>query len=120
MRRAGHDWTEQQVDQLCRLKAAGKTNGQVAEAMGLSRNAVAGQINRLRAKGDKRISPAAPTAAAEHFARKASRSIDDRLAELMELRSPTLQHAAFQLGVSLRVVEDAWDRILATKGDQAR
>lgn len=119
MRRAGHDWTAAQVARLCELKSAGKTNGQVAAELRLSRNAVAGQIGRLRAKSDGRMPPKSPDAA-QLFAAKPKRSLDDRLAELMELRTPTptLAMAAYQLGVAYPLVEAAWARICAGLGKQ--
>ncbi|GAA4221667.1 hypothetical protein GCM10022253_28240 [Sphingomonas endophytica] len=115
--RAAYFWSDAAVDQLCRLKATGLTSGAIAAELGTSRNAVMGRIHRLRAAGDKRVPPAGAGAAVPK--RPAKRALVERLAELMALRDPTLASAAFQLGVSRKLIDAAWAQIVADLGWQA-
>lgn len=115
--RTNYFWSETAVDQLCRLKAQGKTSGAIAEQLGVSRNAVMGQIHRLRAAGDKRVPPAGTSPAVPK--RPAKRPLVERLAELMALRDPTFASAANQLGVSRQQVHAAWALIVDDLGWQA-
>lgn len=117
MMRGNYFWTAPAVDQLCRLKAAGKTSGAIAEQLGVSRNAVMGQIHRLRAAGDKRVPPAGEGAAVPK--RPAKRPLVERLAELMAKKDPPFALAAYELGATRQQIDAAWALILDDLGWQA-
>src|SRR5690242_7263189 len=51
----GASWGAARVETLCAMLRAGDTFEQVGAAMGISRNAVAGQIYRMRKAGDQRL-----------------------------------------------------------------
>lgn len=51
----GSHWDDARVATLCDLLAAAKTFDEVGAAMNLSRNAIAGQVHRMKTKGDARL-----------------------------------------------------------------
>lgn len=51
----GSHWDNARVAVLCGLLADQKTFDEIGAAMRISRNAVAGQVNRMKAKGDARL-----------------------------------------------------------------
>lgn len=51
----GSHWDHARVAALCTLLAASKTFDEVGQALNISRNAVAGQVNRMKQRGDARL-----------------------------------------------------------------
>lgn len=114
-----HSWPADKVDHLAALHGEKLTSGAIALQLGVTRNAVMGQINRLRQAGDPRIAPAGPSAIAT-TPQRGQRRIDDMnsLAELVA-NGATLRATAAQLRISLEHVDALWARIRAGLGRQA-
>jgi hypothetical protein len=110
-------WTMDQDDRLCAMVAQRLARGVIADALGVSRNAVTGRIDRLRAAGDPRIPPAGPSAASTLVDVSALAPID-ALAELLAEGCPTVPAAAKRLGVSISTAQRMWRRICDRLGAQ--
>ena len=49
--KAGHDWTEKEDKFLVKRWHAGDSQGQIGDALGVTKNTIAGRVNRLRVQG---------------------------------------------------------------------
>ena len=114
MKRTSYYWSNDAIERLCTLRREGASSGAIAAELGTSRNAVMGQIHRLRTAGDKRVPPAGEGAAVPK-----RRTLAQRLAEFMSIRDMSFDRAAFELGVSRAAIDTAWARVLADLGPQA-
>lgn len=114
MMRASYFWSDEAIARLCVLKREGASSGAIAAELGVSRNAVMGQIHRLRTAGDKRVPPAGEGAAVPK-----RRSLVQRLAEFMSIRDMSFERAAAELNASNTAIASAWAKILADLGPQA-
>jgi len=96
-------WTEDKIDELTKLWHRGRTAGQIAEVMGISRNAVLGKAHRLGLTG--RGTPIETKRA--RFER-----VCDRVIEGVNGKHETLTQAAMMVGLDLSVAQWMWNDII--------
>lgn len=106
------------IDRICAMARAGQSRIRIGEALGLTRNQVAGILHRLRLAGDPRVPPAG-----RGVALRSEDLLDDRKAALADAwaeGAPIMADAARAAGIPLPVARDVWAAIKADLGWQAR
>jgi hypothetical protein len=110
-------WLDDRIDRLCNMLRQGETTTTIASALDVTRGAVSGQINRMRAARDPRVP--------SQIQRKpkttgATRQLMDDLADLMAEGCPSISEAARRLGLGQSHADQLWQRIRKALGPQAR
>lgn len=105
--------TEDEIDIVGYRMREGRSTSVIAQALGMTRNALSGAVYRLRQSGDTRIPPAGVGAVATKEDQR--NALADAFAEGAE----TVAVAAKRAGLALSKANDRWQEVRARLGWQA-